>query len=304
MYRVRPGTTFTWDKDLLNSDILARKLDYSCLDQKKNQCNKFSTLSTNCVFDLNNTNGAEDVIPAAKILSTEGKGWHASFATMQNQQVVRNLWENMKIPINVGKTNFEHAFLSNLAEDGITAAFHANPATDSMAVTFEGKKTWLFLPSHVYRDQMNAHFGASSVFMTRAPPASYPAEVYVYTSQPGDVLFFPECWGHSVYTYKGPNFMVNYRWMWAGNIFHQPLTWVSAIFFNTLFKYSMTNKNAAAADIIKKKAFAAVPTKQLNVKIVNMFSEMCEEAGGLTDFDRQMTSLFTEEVARVKAGMK
>jgi hypothetical protein len=302
LYRVKPGSKFTWEKDLLNSDILARKLDYSCLERKENECNKFSVLSTNCVFDLNNTQGVEEIISAPKILTSEGRGWHASFASMQNQQVVRNLWNSLKIPIDVGKTNFEHAFLSHLPEDGITAAFHANPATDSLAVTFEGHKTWLFLPSHVYRDQMNAHFGASSVFMTRAPPREFPAEVYVYTSEPGDLLFFPECWGHSVYTYKGPNFMVNYRWMWAGNILHQPLTWMSAIFFNLLFKYTVTNKNPVAADLVTKKAFSAVPTKALNVKIVGMFAEMCEKEGGLTDFDKQMIDVMQTGVSRFKKG--
>lgn len=260
-------------------------------------------LSTNCVFDLNNTHGIEDVIPVPKILSPEGRGWHASFATMESHGVVRKLWDSMKFPFSVDSTNFEHAFISHLPQDGITAAFHANPATDSMAVTFEGHKTWLFLPSYVYRDMMDAHFGASSIFLTRAPPKNSKPEVFIYTSQPGDVLFFPEAWGHAVHTYAGPNFMINYRKMWLGNILHQPLTWVSAIFFNTFFKYSVTNKNPVAADIIKKKAFSAVPTKELNVKIVDLFTNLCKENNGRVGFDNQMVELIENEVKRFKATM-
>lgn len=149
-------------------------------------------------------------------------------------------------------------------------------------------------------------------------------------------MFFPECWGHSVYTYKGPNFMLNYRSFWKGNFLYQPLTWTSAAFFNLffffdlLFKYMLTSNKPVAADLGAKKPFTSVPktihkdykgnilkvpkknptdadlvefpTNGLKEKISGMFAEMCEKEGALTDFDKQMIDIMQTEVNRFKNG--
>ena len=119
--------------------------------------------------------------------------------------------------------NFEHAFISNLKAGKISAPIHGNSATSSMAVQFIGKKTWLFFPPHVYRDfdMMDAFAGTGSAFPTQAPKKSY--EVYVYTAQPGDVLFFGENWAHVVYTHPGPNLLMNFRHFEVGNLLRQPI---------------------------------------------------------------------------------
>ncbi len=74
-----------------------------------------------------------------------------------------------------------------------------------MAVQYSGKKTWLFFTPKLF-DKDGA--ASSSLYLTKAPNELY--DIYVYTSQPGDVLFFAESWGHIVYTHAGPNVMVNF----------------------------------------------------------------------------------------------
>ena len=63
-------------------------------------------------------------------------------------------------------------------------------------VQFVGKKTWIFYPPSVYRGAnfMSAFQTDGHVFPRRAP--SEPYDVYVYTSRPGDVLFFDDNWVH------------------------------------------------------------------------------------------------------------
>merc|ERR1719473_29827 len=102
--------------------------------------------------------------------------------------------------------------------------------TDSMGLQLVGSKTWLFFPPETYVTLMKSTFAGSALFPKRAPSADESPEVWVYTSQPGDIMFFPESWGHSVYTYKGPNLLVNFRKIYPGNFFRQPVTWLSALF--------------------------------------------------------------------------
>ena len=95
---------------------------------------------------------------------------------------------------------------------------------------------------------VQATFAGSALFVKNSPPAGSTAELYVYTSEPGDVLFFPESWGHAVYTYEGPSVMVNYRKMVVGNFLRQPVTWLEALIGNVFFK-KLTNQGKAAATI-------------------------------------------------------
>ena len=165
----------------------------------------------NCIFELNSTVGTETTIDAHQMLTDEGRGYHVSFANLTNRDTIKKMWDLMKLPFQLEQTVFEHAFISNLISDQITAGFHANPITDSMAVQLVGKKTWLFLPSDTYLRLMRSTFAGSALLPKQAPPLGSHPEVYVITTQPGDVMFFPESWGHAVYTYEGPNLLMNYR---------------------------------------------------------------------------------------------
>ena len=118
--------------------------------------------------------------------------------------------------------NLEQAFVSNFKKGAMTAFLHANSLTSSMAgklksfvccyiiwphnipidifflyshsVQFVGKKTWIFFTPDVYRnsDMLNAYQTDAVPLVTQSPKGNY--EVFVYTSQPGDVLFFTENW--------------------------------------------------------------------------------------------------------------
>jgi hypothetical protein len=60
-------------------------------------------------------------------------GWYASFAKI-SQESVRQLWNIMQIPFQVSDSEVEHAFVSNLRHNMITASLHANPLSSSMAI--------------------------------------------------------------------------------------------------------------------------------------------------------------------------
>ena len=76
-------------------------------------------------------------------------------------------------------------------------------------------------------DGFSAVPAASTLRPQRAPKRQFAA--YEYTSEPGDVLFFRESWGHVVYTHKGPNIMINYRNIIPNNFLRQPITFLTAL---------------------------------------------------------------------------
>lgn len=80
-----------------------------------------------------------------------------------------------------------------------------------MAIQFTGSKTWIFFSNEDYlaKDGFGAIPAAPIALPRRVP--TRPVNMYVYHSRPGDILFFPECWAHIVWTHAGPNFMLNYR---------------------------------------------------------------------------------------------
>ncbi len=211
LFRLKEGEEFKFDDNILRSSVAARKLDYDCPGMLETECSHESVLTANCIFELNSTVGKEVMIDAHQMLTDDGKGFHVSFANLTNRDSIQKMWNLLNLPFSLDQTNFEHAFISNLVSDQMTAAFHANPITDSMAVQLVGKKTWLFLPSDTYLRHMKSTFAGSALLPKRAPPPGSHPEVYVITTQPGDVLFFPESWGHAVYTYEGPNLLMNYR---------------------------------------------------------------------------------------------
>lgn len=178
LFRVKEGETFEFDNDLLRSPTSARKLDYECTGARQSECVRESVLVPNCIFELNATVGTEVMIEANQMLTPEGKGYHVSFANLTNRESIQKMWDLLHLPFSLDQTNFEHAFISNLVSDQMTASFHANPITDSMGVQLVGKKTWLFLPSDTYLSLMKSTFAGSALFPKQAPPVGSKPEVW------------------------------------------------------------------------------------------------------------------------------
>lgn len=215
LYRLTPGQSFEFDWEIMyNSSTGAKKERDSCLHPE-------SALCAPCFDNEHHKVTVESILRPSEGSSS---AYYAAFAKLSEFSTIRQLFALLQLPgIDVDKMNFEHAFISNLKAGKISAPIHGNSATSSMAVQFIGKKTWLFFPPHVYRDfdMMDAFAGTGSAFPTQAPKKSY--EVYAYTAQPGDVLFFGENWAHVVYTHPGPNLLMNFRHFEVGNLLRQPI---------------------------------------------------------------------------------
>jgi len=133
-------------------------------------------------------------------------------------------------PLMLKSMLMEHAFVSNFKKPTMTAALHANSMTSSMAgklssfryfvtskyhitiwypysVQFVGKKSWIFFSPDVYRNanMLNAYQTDSTSLVTQSPKDNY--DVYVYTSQPGDVLFFAENWVITIFVVGNYKFL-------------------------------------------------------------------------------------------------
>jgi hypothetical protein len=195
LFRIKEGEKFEFDNDILRSPTSARQLDYSCTGARETDCVRESVLVPNCIFELNATVGTEVMIDAHQMLTPEGKGYHVSFANLTNRESIQKMWDLLNLPFSLDQTNFEHAFISNLVSDQMTASFHANPITDSMGVQLVGKKTWLFLPSETYLSLMRSTFAGSALFPKQAPPAGSKPEVC-------SIQFTYSNMAHSHFTYR------------------------------------------------------------------------------------------------------
>jgi hypothetical protein len=121
-------------------------------------------------------------------------------------------------------------------------------------------------------------------------------EVYVYTSQPGDVLFFQESWGHLVYTHKGPSLMINYRNMIPKNVLRQPVTFFHAL-LNHLFLGIASNNNKVTNTWPDKSiSFAQQCTQKL-------YAAVCPPPGSQpeTSFDRELIKFLHSRVDKFDA---
>ena len=276
-----------FDADLLNSTVTARKLDPQCTGKRLHPCSKGTAMLQHCMFDLNMTKADEETIDARHVVTGELSGYQVAFGNLNNRNIPLDLWEYLKLPFSIKTSQFEHSFITNLEEGAITAGLHANPLTHSMAVQFVGRKTWLFVPATTFVDLLRGTFAGSQLIKNSVPKGKQ-GEVYVYTSQPGDVIFFPESWGHSVYTYPGPNLMLNFRSLHITNFLRQPIIWLSALFETVVYRI-------AALKTMEK--LDTNPYKRPEyMRILQMYVDMCEE--GLTGFDQQMTNLLQEEAAK------
>lgn len=294
---------FEFDASQIRSPVVGKKLDYACMsDPAVHDCFKRSTLVTNCIFDYNNTSTEEEMVEAGTILSGEGRGYRAAFANLTNKETIKLVWDSLNVPFSLASSRFEHSFISNLEHDAITAPFHANGLTDSMAYQLMGKKTWVFLPADTYVEMMQGTAASSALFVKRSPPVDTKPEAWVVTTIPGDVLFFPNCWGHSVYTYSGPNLLLNFRKIVPMNFLRQPVIWISTVmeyFLTSSHNLDVANTNQAVDEEVKKLS-KFVPTKKENIRVNELYQELCTAEGG-TEFDSQVLGIMDQEVARIKS---
>jgi hypothetical protein len=103
-------------------------------------------------------------------------------------------------------------FLGFLNQTMTTASFHSNNFEKSTTLQLMGEKIWLLMkPQDFY-----THLGGYSVGGFNAAYsvclddlADIPFQV-VHT-YPGDLMRFPKAWPHDIYSFPGPNIMINFR---------------------------------------------------------------------------------------------
>ncbi len=119
LYRLKDGEEFVIDKDKIKSEVRAKSL--------ADKCKWNSVLCTPCF----NTSASVTAVSTTQIFNEPG--WYASFAKISDEAVAE-LWNLMNLPFKVETAELEHAFISNLETNMITASIHANPMTSSMAI--------------------------------------------------------------------------------------------------------------------------------------------------------------------------
>lgn len=139
------------------------------------------------------------------------------------------------------------------------------------------------VPPSVYlgEDGFRATPMASVLVPQKAPSKDIKQDMYIYTSKPGDVLFFQESWGHLVYTHAGPSLMINYRNMIPMNFLRQPITYFTAIFNHIVFGTIVDNNKQTNTWPVQELKF-------VEDSIKNMRAAICPDGQNLTEFDKSM----------------
>lgn len=147
------------------------------------------------------------------------------------------LAEAINFPSKFSQHNFEHGFLANLVTPMVTAPIHCNPMTTNMAVQYVGTKSWFFIAAEDFQatDGFSSYPAPISDFPGRAPQRDV-MNYRIYDSQPGDVMFFPPGWAHSVITHKGPNIMINFRKFHLKHFLYRPMYALHGMFNGLFFK--------------------------------------------------------------------
>lgn len=225
LYRPDPkGPKFEFDPSILASKTQVEKFMNPCDRVESVVCKTCATLDEHKMINISD-------------LYATPSYYYSSFAKLDNVASIAELVKIVNIPgLEAKNMVLEHAFVGNFEQDKITAFFHANSLTSSMSIQFLGSKAWLFVSPQVMRDPEFLHSfpGTGIVIPTKGP--SVPYDVYYYESQPGDVLFFSENWGHTVLTKAGPNFMLNFRKMELGNFLRRPFDWLHSMYNNRRYR--------------------------------------------------------------------
>lgn len=196
-------------------------------------------------------------------------------STVASSVVDENIYDKMFPSFSVNKVYDRlHTFVSNFDYDRVSTNIHCNSFATSAAVQLVGSKSWLIYPIEIYlgKDYLESKPARLTHFPTHSPRVPY--YFHEYTSRPGDILFFTEAYGHSVYSHQGPNYMVNYRKLpELANLMYNPLAWLHSFGF---FIFSTGLETAAKPDIVNKAMALLAPT--------------CE--GRVSDWDQAMLDRF------------
>lgn len=226
---------------------------------------------------LNKTYGGDYFSSFTKLKESEMKNYEGLKLTdsVATSVIPENIYDKLFPTFAEKKYELIHAFASNFDHPRISTSIHCNALATSAAIQMIGSKTWLFYPPQVYlgKDGLESKPAKLSHFPTHSPRVPY--DVYVYTSRPGDVLFFTNNWAHSVYSHEGPNFMINYRKLpEPSNFLPNPLAYLHMLGF-----FLLSPGLETSADI--------------NVKAKVLTSLACE--GRLSNWDQQQVDLMLAE---------
>merc|ERR1719436_1745771 len=229
-----------------------------------------------CDTDFCLVKGSERfVVDAESILSETGRNFLGSFAKF-DPRTMAFLETQLRTPGVLGSSNFDHAFLSNTKQFLTTAFLHANPMTTSMAIQYVGKKTWFFIRAADFLSDDG--FGAvpsAPLMVSKHAPKRSTMDVFLYTSEPGDILFFPPNYAHLVVTHSGPNIMVNYRKFHILNFLQNPNNYLHSLF--NLYWFGL-DVDAGLDNEIRSRGGSwsqtkVTPEKQLNLYVAETFAK-------------------------------
>ena len=276
VFRLKPGEKWNIDISRVNSSTQGTAISKKCDTPESIICRQCFALD------------GQENIHTSEILDVPSSQYYSSFATLTDAPSVKALLENVPITgINFDKVQFEHAFISNFPKKQLVAFLHGNGITDSLAIQFVGKKTWLFFPPEVFRgsEMINAMSGVGTIFPTQSPKKPY--DVYRYNSQPGDILFFGENWAHAVYTHAGPNIMMNFRLLTLGNFLRQPVQWLHTLLLTRLYKVPQQKE-------LGRKHLT--PYNKIYLEYFRKVSKVCDVEKGAAEWDKQMVQLIKGEI--------
>lgn len=198
----------------------------------------------------------------------EEDNYYASFSVLnpQTAQELKNAFQGM--PFSFSDVFFESSFISNLKRRIVTAPLHSNPISSSAAIQFLGTKTWLFFDPEEFlaEDGFRAAPTAVVTFPTQAPKKDV-VKYYLYESQPGDVMTFPNNFAHVVITDSGPNIMVNLRRVGWQNFWQTPSiilhSLFNMVFYNEVLESAEVHfGNEKTLNVGTAKEFKALPEKE------------------------------------------
>ena len=114
----------------------------------------------------------------------------------------------------VDGTDFGSMFMSNYKKYHLTAPFHAAPLK-SLVTQMTEAKDWMFIDPAVAKKYLSIDADRKVVVMDSMAQdhdevMKYIPKYFVRTG-PGDGLYFPEWWFHTVWTEPGVNIMTNWR---------------------------------------------------------------------------------------------
>lgn len=168
----------------------------SCGALESSITNSFDDYSTNHLF----TNVADN-----------HSYYYAGFEAITDAETV-NTMTGLDVEV-LGDYKTNNLFTSNFPHEILTASTHCAPI-DSFTLQLVGTKTWFF----VSPEDLS---GVGAIPM----PTSFPLpitdddfiskvkNIYVLRQEPGDAMYFGPHWCHAVSTSKGPNLMMNMRYL-------------------------------------------------------------------------------------------